>query len=64
LRKWISVKIDEMVTHMNQTHSHPVYTGKSFVDFVTLYYERAQEELQMIEQSPSGESGATATEFE
>lgn len=49
LRKWISVKIDEMVAHMNQTHSHPVYTGKSFVDFVTLYYERAHEELQLVE---------------
>lgn len=40
LRKWVSVKIDEITSHLNQTHRKAVYTSKNLVDFVTLYYER------------------------
>lgn len=58
LRKWISIKIDEMVSHMNQTHYYPVYTSKNFVDFITLYYERSQEECQWAENTHPIETGA------
>lgn len=40
LRKWVSVKVDEITSHLNQTHRNIVYTSKNLVDFVTLYYER------------------------
>jgi DNA-directed RNA polymerase specialized sigma24 family protein len=44
LRKWISVKVDELIAHMNRGHGGNVYTGKNLVDFITLYYERYQPE--------------------
>lgn len=40
LRKWISVKVDELIAHMNRGHGGKVYTGKNLIDFITLYYER------------------------
>lgn len=40
LRKWISIKIDEIISHLNRTHRCTVYTGKNVLDFMTLYYER------------------------
>lgn len=40
LRKWISVKVDDLIAHMNRGHSGNVYTGKNLLDFITLYYER------------------------
>ncbi len=40
LRKWSSVKVDEIIAHLNRTHQNLVYTGKNFIDFITLYYER------------------------
>jgi hypothetical protein len=40
LRKWVSTKVDEITTHLNQTHGCEVYNSKNFVDFVSLYYQR------------------------
>ncbi|UCH92532.1 MAG: hypothetical protein JSV88_19860, partial [Candidatus Aminicenantes bacterium] len=40
LRKWVSIKVDEITAHLNRTHGCDVYNSKNFVDFVTLYYER------------------------
>jgi hypothetical protein len=40
LRKWLSVKLDEMASHLNQTHTGNVYNSKNLVDLITLYYER------------------------
>jgi len=39
LRKWINVKIDEIITHLNRTHNSAVYNTKNFADFVNLYYQ-------------------------
>lgn len=40
LRKWVSIKVDEITAHLNQTHGCQVYNSKNFVDFVSLYYQR------------------------
>jgi DNA-directed RNA polymerase specialized sigma24 family protein len=40
LRKWVSIKVDEITAHLNQTHGCEVYNSKNFVDFVSLYYQR------------------------
>jgi DNA-directed RNA polymerase specialized sigma24 family protein len=40
LRKWISVKLDEITSHLNQTHTDNVYNSKNLVDLITLYYEQ------------------------
>ena len=40
LRKWVSIKIEEIAAHMNQTHGYDVYNSKNIMDFVSLYYER------------------------
>jgi DNA-directed RNA polymerase specialized sigma24 family protein len=39
LRKWISVKVDEIASHLNRSHQSSVYTNKNLMDFVTLYYD-------------------------
>jgi DNA-directed RNA polymerase specialized sigma24 family protein len=39
LRKWVSIKVDEITAHLNQSHGCEVYNSKNFVDFVSLYYE-------------------------
>jgi hypothetical protein len=44
LRKWISIKVDEILAQMNRTHTTDVYTPKNLLDFVTLYYERDKQE--------------------
>ena len=44
LRKWVSIKLEEIISHMNRTHTCSVYTGKNIVDFITLYYERLNPE--------------------
>lgn len=40
LRKWVSIKVDEITAHLNQSHGCEVFNSKNFVDFVSLYYER------------------------
>jgi DNA-directed RNA polymerase specialized sigma24 family protein len=40
LRKWVSIKVDEITSHLNRTHPVHVYTSKNFIDFITLYFER------------------------
>ncbi len=45
LRKWVSVKVDEITSQLNRTHRNIVYTSKNLVDFVTLYYERFDTEV-------------------
>jgi DNA-directed RNA polymerase specialized sigma24 family protein len=40
LRKWLSVKLDEMTSLLNRTHRGNVYNSKNLVDLITLYYER------------------------
>jgi DNA-directed RNA polymerase specialized sigma24 family protein len=39
IRKWIFVKIDEIVSHLNRTHSAAVYNRKNVGDLVSLYYQ-------------------------
>jgi hypothetical protein len=43
LRKWINVKIDEIIAHMNRTHRFDVYNNKNFADFITLYYQNTND---------------------
>lgn len=38
LRKWINVKIEEIIMHLNRTHRNRVYNTKNFADFISLYY--------------------------
>ncbi len=40
LRKWLSVKLEEIASHLNNPHGSAVYTHKSVIDFISLYYER------------------------
>jgi len=58
LRKWISIKVDEMVAHLNKTHPSNVYTGKNILDFFTLYFERIQNPGK---ESPLPEASFTQT---
>lgn len=44
LRKWINVKIDEIITHLNRTHTFAVYNTKNFADFIGLYYQNIKGE--------------------
>jgi DNA-directed RNA polymerase specialized sigma24 family protein len=39
LRKWVSIKMEEISSHLNHTHNYNVYNSKNLVDFVSLYYE-------------------------
>jgi len=41
LRKWVSIKVDEITALLNQSHGCDVYNSKNFVDFVSLYYQRS-----------------------
>ncbi|MCP4221027.1 MAG: hypothetical protein GY765_40735 [bacterium] len=38
LRKWINVKVDEIIGHLNRSHNCTVYDNKNFADFIALYY--------------------------
>jgi len=40
LRKWITVKIGEIIAHLNKTHGHEVYNSYNFSDLITLYYQK------------------------
>jgi DNA-directed RNA polymerase specialized sigma24 family protein len=42
LRKWISVKIDEIISHLNHTHNHSVYNNENINDLFCLYYQKNQ----------------------
>ena len=39
LRKWIDVKVDELVDHLNNSHRGPVYDLDKFADLVRFYYQ-------------------------
>ncbi len=39
LRKWVNVKVEEIIMHLNRTHSTRVYNNKNFADFIALYYQ-------------------------
>ena len=39
LRKWINVKVDEIIKHLNRTHQCKVYNSKNIADFIALYYQ-------------------------
>lgn len=38
VRKWIFVKIDEIISHLNRTHAADVYNRKNVGELVSLYY--------------------------
>lgn len=38
LRKWINVKVDEIIAQLNRSHESNVYNNKNFADFVAFYY--------------------------
>lgn len=40
LRKWITVKIGEIIVHLNRTHDYDVYHTYNFCDLITLYYQK------------------------
>jgi hypothetical protein len=39
LRKWISIKTDEIIRHLNHTHDYLVYNQKNISDLITLYFQ-------------------------
>jgi len=39
LRKWIAIKSDEIMAHLNRTHTYTVYRSDVFADLVSLYYQ-------------------------
>jgi len=39
VRKWIFVKIDEIISHLNHTHGADVYNRKNVGELVSLYYQ-------------------------
>ncbi len=47
LRKWVSLKVDEITAHMNHTHQGDVYTSKNFLDLLTLYYDKKNNENEI-----------------
>jgi DNA-directed RNA polymerase specialized sigma24 family protein len=49
LRKWVSIKVEEIIAHMNHTHNCVIYTGKNLLDFITLYYEQFKQETDKEE---------------
>ena len=53
LRKWVSIKVDEVTSHLNHTHGIDVYNSKNVVDFITLYYER----FNLVETGAKGNPG-------
>lgn len=38
LRKWVNVKTDEVISHLNKTHGSKVYNTDNIADFVGFYY--------------------------
>lgn len=58
LRKWVSLKVDEITSHMNHTHPSDVYTNKNFLDLLTLYFDKKYNEDEKsnmtIQQSEKG----------
>jgi DNA-directed RNA polymerase specialized sigma24 family protein len=42
LRKWINVKVDEIIRHLNRTHQCKVYNSKNIADFIALYYQNIE----------------------
>ncbi len=43
LRKWLSVKLDEIKKHMNNTHPHSPYNNATISDLIILYFQREME---------------------
>lgn len=39
LRKWVNIKVEEIIMHLNRTHGARVYNNKNFADFIALYYQ-------------------------
>jgi len=39
LRKWIAIKTDEIIQHLNHTHDYQVYNQKNISDLITLYFQ-------------------------
>ncbi len=39
LRKWIDVKVDELLAHLNNSHRAPLYDVEKFADLVRFYYQ-------------------------
>jgi len=39
LRKWVSVRLDEIAAQMNRTHGTDVYNSKNLMDLIDFYYE-------------------------
>lgn len=54
LRKWINVKIDEIITHLNRTHNFAVYNTKNFADFINLYYQHFKGENESADMGAMG----------
>ncbi len=54
LRKWINVKVDEIVLHLNRTHNCSVYNSKNFADFIALYYQNIKGDQAEIPETPRG----------
>jgi hypothetical protein len=56
LRKWVSIKVDEITAHLNHTHGCTVYDSKNFVDFVSLYYQRGNADQVKATRNPGQSS--------
>lgn len=52
IRKWIFVKIDEIISHLNRTHNTDVYDRKNVGELVSLYYQHKER----IEDFPAANS--------
>jgi len=39
LRKWIAMKTDEIIQHLNHTYDYQVYNQKNISDLITLYFQ-------------------------
>lgn len=42
LRKWISIKTDEIISHLNHTHEYCVYNNENISDLFCLYYQKIE----------------------
>jgi hypothetical protein len=49
LRKWLDLKIDEIIGQLNRTHGRQVYNSKNFGDLLILYYQRYGHDKNILE---------------
>lgn len=56
LRKWLDLKIEEIIGQLNRTHDRRVYNSKNFGDLLSLYYQRYGHTEKIVKGDTIGEN--------